>query len=276
VVNIKLTFSRFETEALSDIVRVYDGDNISAPLLGEFSGTSVPPVIESTGKKMLVVFTSDANMAMQGWKASYTTTRPVYCPNVTVLNLPDGAFSDGSDAYLYNTNTSCRWRIEPQDAAKITLGFTHFDIDASNATLEVFDVSASPYTLLDVYTGNQLPPAKTYYASKLLVWFKSGNENGEGWSAFYASEALGSSSFDSDKHIVIYPSPFIQRLNIKLGQDNALKHIDVINSNQQIVHTAETHDDNITLPLEDLQAGVFIVRIIYNDSRVVYKKVVKL
>ncbi len=53
---IKLTFSRFNTEPGNDIVKVYDGDTISAPLLGTFSGSTLPSAITSSGNRMLIVF----------------------------------------------------------------------------------------------------------------------------------------------------------------------------------------------------------------------------
>ena len=42
---ITLQFTSFATEAGYDFVKVYDGATTSSPLLGQFSGTSLPPLL---------------------------------------------------------------------------------------------------------------------------------------------------------------------------------------------------------------------------------------
>jgi phosphotriesterase-related protein len=75
-VNITLTFNSFATESGYDFVRVYDGATTSAPLLGQFSGTSLPPDVSSTGGSMLIVFTTDNGVVAAGWSATYTGNTP--------------------------------------------------------------------------------------------------------------------------------------------------------------------------------------------------------
>ncbi len=70
---IELNFSSFQTESGYDFVSVYDGTTTSAPLLGRYSGQSLPPVLRSNGGSMLVVFTSDSSVTRAGWAASYTS-----------------------------------------------------------------------------------------------------------------------------------------------------------------------------------------------------------
>ncbi|MDD3876031.1 MAG: C10 family peptidase [Bacteroidales bacterium] len=276
IINIKLQFDVFDTENANDIVNVYDGETTADPLLGSFSGNSLPPVIQSTGKKMLVEFITNGSIRKQGWKTSYTTTKPVYCPNVTVLDDPSGTFSDGSDAYNYNINTSCRWRIEPPGAGTITIGFNDFNIDAQDATLEVFDVSSSPYVLLDTYMGSQTPPTKTYNASKILLWFKTGQNAASGWTAFYNSVVLSSNTLDNDRKINLFPSPFTQQLNISFLDDHSNKIIEVFDVNQQLVYTITSSESNLLMPLDFLSGGIYTIRIIYDSGEVVFRKVVRL
>lgn len=70
---ITLSFSAFDTEINKDFVSIYDGVNTSAPLLGQFSGNSIPASITSTGGAMFVHFTSDSAVTAQGWSASYSS-----------------------------------------------------------------------------------------------------------------------------------------------------------------------------------------------------------
>ncbi|MGM0613445.1 MAG: C10 family peptidase [Bacteroidota bacterium] len=72
--SINLTFSNFNTESGYDFVKVYDGSSTSDPLLGEFSGSSIPSAVNSGGGTMLVHFTSDHSNTDEGWEASFTST----------------------------------------------------------------------------------------------------------------------------------------------------------------------------------------------------------
>ena len=71
---ITLSFSDFNTELNYDGVIVYDGANNTAPVLGQFSGTSIPNSVTSTGGIMYVEFLSDPTVRGQGWTANYTST----------------------------------------------------------------------------------------------------------------------------------------------------------------------------------------------------------
>ncbi len=74
---IELRFTSFQTESSYDFVSVYDGATTNAPLLGRYSGQSLPPVLRSNGGSMLVVFTSDSSVTRAGWAASYTSNGTV-------------------------------------------------------------------------------------------------------------------------------------------------------------------------------------------------------
>ena len=68
---IELLFYTFTTESSADYVRVYDGDSTSAPLIGQFSGSSLPAPITSSSTKLYVRFTSDGSSTYAGFTARY-------------------------------------------------------------------------------------------------------------------------------------------------------------------------------------------------------------
>ena len=68
---LELTFLIFNTEALADYVTVYDGDSRSSPLIGQFSGSSLPAAIASSSNKLHMTFTSDENGHYFGFRARY-------------------------------------------------------------------------------------------------------------------------------------------------------------------------------------------------------------
>jgi hypothetical protein len=69
---ITLVFTEFATESGYDFVRVYNGSTTSAPLLGQFSGNSLPPSVTATNGSMLITFTTDVGVVASGWSANYT------------------------------------------------------------------------------------------------------------------------------------------------------------------------------------------------------------
>ncbi|MEX0812051.1 MAG: CUB domain-containing protein [Chitinophagales bacterium] len=79
--SITLNFSSFNTESCCDYVEVYDGATTSAPSIGYFSGSSIPPSVTSSGGSMLVRFTTDASITESGWSANYScNTGTSNCP----------------------------------------------------------------------------------------------------------------------------------------------------------------------------------------------------
>ncbi len=74
-VSINLTFTQFNTESDLDKVIVYDGADASAPVLGTFSGDSIPTeaLISTTGS-MYIEFFSNDSLTAPGWEAYYEGT----------------------------------------------------------------------------------------------------------------------------------------------------------------------------------------------------------
>ncbi|KAJ7321800.1 hypothetical protein OS493_033651, partial [Desmophyllum pertusum] len=68
---LELTFFTFSTQMNADYLYVYDGDSTSSPLVGRFSGTSLPNPITSSSNKLHVRFTSDGSVTSRGFRASY-------------------------------------------------------------------------------------------------------------------------------------------------------------------------------------------------------------
>jgi hypothetical protein len=66
-----LIFEQFELEASVDFLRVFDGVDGSAPLLGEFSGNELPPMLISSGSDLYLRFTSNDNGQAIGFRATF-------------------------------------------------------------------------------------------------------------------------------------------------------------------------------------------------------------
>ncbi len=71
---VSLEFTAFDLENNADSVYVYDGSSASDPLIAAFTGSTMPPIVFSTGKNMYVRFVSDANTTSnKGFTAVYKT-----------------------------------------------------------------------------------------------------------------------------------------------------------------------------------------------------------
>jgi hypothetical protein len=77
---VKLIFTLFDTESNYDFLKIYDGPTTSAPLLGNFSGTTMPPEIaaslENGTGALTFRFTSDGSVQGAGWAADISCLSP--------------------------------------------------------------------------------------------------------------------------------------------------------------------------------------------------------
>lgn len=71
--SVTLTFSSFNLEANWDYLFIYDGDDIYAPQLGRWTGTSGPGSITSSGGALTVEFRTDCATTAPGFVANWTS-----------------------------------------------------------------------------------------------------------------------------------------------------------------------------------------------------------
>ncbi|ELK28521.1 Cubilin [Myotis davidii] len=75
---ILLKFTDFDvvlsTSCSQDYLAIYDGYNISDPLLGKFCGSKLPPNVKSSNNSMLLVFKTDAFQTARGWVITFRQT----------------------------------------------------------------------------------------------------------------------------------------------------------------------------------------------------------
>ena len=79
---IVMSFQNFCTEAIFDVLRVYDGPDTNATLLGTFSGNVNPPVLRAFSGAMTLHFRSDQSLVCTGWSASWYTVVPPPVPPI--------------------------------------------------------------------------------------------------------------------------------------------------------------------------------------------------
>lgn len=81
---VRLNFSAFEVEAYTDFLYVFDGVNDTAPILGIYTGTNSPGIIQASplniSGSITVRFISNATISNSGWIATLTCENPDNVP----------------------------------------------------------------------------------------------------------------------------------------------------------------------------------------------------
>ncbi|XP_054716859.1 tolloid-like protein 1 [Uloborus diversus] len=219
---VALTFQAFEVEyhdnCAYDFVEIRDGLELHSPLLARLCGYKIPPEVRSTGHKMLVRFVSDSSVLKIGFSAKFV--REVdecsssshgceqKCVNTVggyrceceigfelhsdgkrcedacggVLRAERGSITSPSFPDLYPSNKQCIWEIMAPPHFRITLNFTHFDLEGTNQECEYDSVDVRSRSSADsewkkqgTFCGSRLPPILTSDGNALRIEFISDN-----------------------------------------------------------------------------------------------------
>ena len=209
---VTFNFKEFELESASsdgksiyDAVEIFDGTSASAPLLGRFTGSTIPASITSSGGSLFIRFYSDVASNFQGWSGYYTSTQNAYCnASTSKLTEETGAFSDGSGADKYSNNADCSWLIQPTNASSITLSFSAFDTELDYDGVIVYDGANNSAPRLGVFTGTTIPsPVKSTGGSMYVEFLSDEAERTNGWIANYSSTNSPSpTTFNLDRKLI--------------------------------------------------------------------------
>ncbi len=263
---IQLNFVYIDTESGNDVITVYDGATTSDPVLGTYSGTTVPSQIQTNGQAMLVTFTSNGSVQENGFLAEYYSSPSKFCSGTTVLTSPNGAIEDGSgDDYQYANGSNCRWTIEPPGAWEFFVVFTRLDTEPVNDKVRVLDLANN--VLIGEFSGNQLPGPLHIQSSKIQIHFITNTSvQGEGWALYYSLTA------DIDEkeagEINIYPNPASDILNISINEQQQLKAIQVVDMSGRICFTASFNESSLnqfSIDISHLSSGIYFVELMLDE-----------
>lgn len=228
--SVAVKFQSFEIEnhdnCVYDYLEIRDGHEETSPLIGKYCGYKIPEDIKSNSNKLYVKFVSDGSVQKAGFAASFIkeydecATDNHGCDHECVNTL--GSFkcecrigyelhSDGkkcedacggyidntigtlqspSFPELYPSNKNCVWKIEAPEQYRITLNFSHFDIEGNNQNCEYDSVKVISGTgpekeASNVFCGSTLPLPITSESNTLTIEFNSDNSVQK--SGFFAS-----------------------------------------------------------------------------------------
>ncbi len=157
---VQLNFTVFNLENNYDFLKIYDGSSAAAPLIGSYTGTTLPGLITSTTGCLTVVFTSDGSITSSGWAAAVSCVAP---PGLTMTNGSvsrcGGDFYDsGNISGNYTNNENYVYTICPTTAGQSVLAnFINFDLENNYDFLEIYDGNSTSATSLGLFTGTTSP-----------------------------------------------------------------------------------------------------------------------
>ncbi|MEN2992396.1 MAG: CUB domain-containing protein [Bacteroidia bacterium] len=221
---IEATFSQFATEANQDILRVFDGFGRTASLVGQYSGTTLPPVIRSSGRYLTFEFRSSDNTNEAGWAAQLRCIGYPACtylmPYKDTLDVDlaaanccaNGAtFSDGggpADLYLGRDTSVAIFRAPSDKRLKVT--FSAFAL-GSGDTLWAYDGEGATARQIGAYYGSNLPPEITSTGAVLTFVFRADAADSLfGWVARVECEDLPPSALPglpASPRVTLHPNP---------------------------------------------------------------------
>ena len=161
---LQFVFSSFATESVSfDWLKIYDGPNISSPLIGTYGGTTSPGTITATNVSgsLTFVWHSDGSVVNTGWIAAISCIAGTQCsgtPTVaTVVATPNTLNCSITSTVLSATNlaTNCGITYQWQSATAPGGPWTNIP-GATNATLTASPTSNTYYNVITTCTNSGL------------------------------------------------------------------------------------------------------------------------
>jgi len=273
--HITLSFNLFDTESATDVVTVYDGPTSSSPVLGAFSGNTLPAEVVSSSNKMLVTFTTNGTTNATGWQAQYVASFPAYCSGTTTMTEPTGSFSDGSGENNCNNNILCKWKIIPPNAENITLTFTSFDLEQDKDELLVLATGSNE--LLGTFTGNTIPDPIVSTTGGFLLMLKTNTYNpSAGFDAQYTIDNVKIKENTLFKQLDVFPNPttglVIVRFTTLQNQPMTIK-VSTLTGKQVFIKNLGNINGQIDeiLNLADLSKGMYLLEL-RSDSDAIFQK----
>ncbi|MFH0894951.1 MAG: C10 family peptidase [Bacteroidota bacterium] len=264
---ITLNFSSFKTEYLHDFVTVYDGPNASSPVIGTFSGDTMPTQIQSTGDKMFVTFTSDASGSADGFLATYKCVLPVYCSGIDTLTMNSAVFDDGSGVYNYNINSNCKWFICPPGAPGLAIHFNNFETEGGADYLKIYNSLTNPPALLGSFTGNTVPSDIFTLSNKVMLIFHSNSSNNfQGWEVSY-NIYNGIDESGSLSSVMVYPNPAQNSVQVNIQEHADLPvMLEIVDMTGKVIYQYEMHSIEHAVDVSSFCKGLYILRLTGKSS----------
>ncbi|KAF7223607.1 tolloid-like protein 2 [Nothobranchius furzeri] len=154
-------------------------------ILGTHCGHILPPLLVSATNTMSVTFQSDDRLTDKGFSANWEAVYPEDISEIQGCGFSSkeetGVIKSQNWPMNYKSNTECMWNIALPLGKKITVTFTHFDLEAKDFltlkcydNIKLYDINGSTNTLMQKhgpFCGKKLPDSIQTKGNKLLIRF---------------------------------------------------------------------------------------------------------
>lgn len=267
VQNITLTFLDMDV-AGDDFVKVYDGADAGATLLGSYNAGNFPETITSSGPRIFLQFESNEANTAGGFRIRYDANEPP-APGIITLTDYSGTIDDGSGDYNYQTSQTSLWTVDLPEAEKIYFNFTEFHTQDTFDIVRIIDAENNVYVAAfsgDYEEGN-LPETVVVPSSKAYVLFKSDVlHTDSGWALEYSSQLVGTEENSRKESLKIYPNPVRDALHVEFEQPSVSDmSIEIRNAQSQLMYSSHSSgfygNYRNSIRLADYPPGVYVVHI---------------
>lgn len=257
--SIELSFLRFDTETGNDILTIYDGENTSAPVLGSYSGSSIPATIESSGSRVFMTFTSNGSDSAGGFLVSYKINTPyTFCDALTIITAESDSIEDGSGQYLYHGNNFCRWKIQPTSTEPVLLTFSEFDLDSTDY-VKVTDHTSG--AVLGEFKGNQLPPVLYSGNGTMTITLKTtATAHAQGFKCNYRTSPVSVADI-SKPDIMLFPNPAKDFITIAGAEYDCEVIVFDLHGRRVYSSIQQAQGGYIVVPVHQLSNGMYLLSI---------------
>ncbi|XP_057698672.1 ovochymase [Corythoichthys intestinalis] len=155
--------------------------------LGTHCGYILPPVLVAATNALSVSFLSDGRLTDRGFSAKWEAVYPEDIAEIQGCGLSSkeeiGVIKSHNWPMNYKANAECMWSVAVPLGKKITLTFTHFDLEAKDIlsskcadSVVVYDINGLTNTLHQKhgpFCGTKIPRSIKTKGNKLVVRFHS-------------------------------------------------------------------------------------------------------
>ncbi|MFT5146519.1 MAG: hypothetical protein ACI9H1_001242, partial [Polaribacter sp.] len=143
---VEVNFISFQIEAGWDFMYVYNGNDINAPLIGQYTGNNGPGLIRSLqGQGLTFRFISDEIISDSGWEATVSCIT-ITCPVPANLNATN-VEANSVDLSWTSNGSETNWEVEYGET-----GFTQGNGTVVSTTTNTYTLTGlTPTTNYDIY-----------------------------------------------------------------------------------------------------------------------------
>ncbi|OFY37560.1 MAG: hypothetical protein A2W91_14515 [Bacteroidetes bacterium GWF2_38_335] len=187
---VLMTFSHFSV-SYEDTLYAYDGPTTSSPLIGKYTGGSLPEVIFSkTGNTLTFRFYSGSATNASGWRAFISCSATAPAQN---FNMQEGVrytcggnfYDEGGSGSNYSSSTTRTMAFISDNGNKLQASFSAFNLyNDSYDYLEIYDGPTVSYPKIGTFYGTASPGIIESTGTSLTFRFYSNSSyTSTGWAA---------------------------------------------------------------------------------------------